>query len=98
MVFLSLWKEYSVPLSLKFSFPVYIKWLITMLALLIGWVLFRSPDLKYAGEYLGIMFGFVRAANMAQLSILVSKSKNCIYFGDRDCCKYSLDKVVFQHL
>jgi alginate O-acetyltransferase complex protein AlgI len=49
--------------KIKFHLPVYIKWLITMLALLIGWVLFRSPDLKYAGEYIGIMFGFVRSVN-----------------------------------
>jgi alginate O-acetyltransferase complex protein AlgI len=50
-------------IKLKFILPVYIKWLITILALLIGWVLFRSPDLKYAGDYLGIMFGFFRVAN-----------------------------------
>lgn len=49
--------------KIRFSIPVYLKWLITMLALLIGWVLFRSPDLKYAGNYLGIMFGFIRAAD-----------------------------------
>ena len=47
----------------KFHLPVSVRWVITMLALLIGWVLFRSPSLKYAGEYLGVMFGFVRSIN-----------------------------------
>ena len=47
----------------KFNLPSYLKWLITMLILVIGWVLFRSPDLTYAGQYIGIMFGFVKAIN-----------------------------------
>jgi len=47
----------------KFQLPAYVKWLITMLALLIGWVLFRSPSLRYAGEYIGIMFGLVKSVN-----------------------------------
>lgn len=49
--------------KIKFHMPVLLKWLITMVALLVGWVLFRSPDLKYAGEYLGIMFGVVKSVN-----------------------------------
>lgn len=34
-----------------------------MLILISGWVIFRSPDVKYAGEYLGIMFGIVKTVN-----------------------------------
>lgn len=30
----------------------------TMLVVMIGWVLFRSPDLTYAGHFIGRLFGF----------------------------------------
>lgn len=52
---------YSTPKS-KLHFPSYLKWLITMAALIVGWVLFRSPDLKYTLDYLGVMFGVVKSA------------------------------------
>lgn len=39
--------------------PSIIKWSYTMVVVIIGWVLFRSPDLRYAIQYLGVMFGIV---------------------------------------
>ncbi len=59
--------------KLKFHLPWVVKWLITMLALLVGWVLFRSPDLRYALTYLGVMFGAVKASGqMTTLSVLLN--------------------------
>lgn len=49
--------------NLKFHVPVFVKWIFTMLILISGWVIFRSPDVKYAREYLGIMFGIVKTVN-----------------------------------
>jgi alginate O-acetyltransferase complex protein AlgI len=46
--------------KIKLKLPVFIKYLATMLILTLGWVLFRSKDLSYAMQYLGVMFGFLR--------------------------------------
>jgi alginate O-acetyltransferase complex protein AlgI len=35
-----------------------------MLIVVIGWVFFRSPGLRYALSYLGIMFGIVQPENV----------------------------------
>jgi alginate O-acetyltransferase complex protein AlgI len=35
----------------------------TLLIIVTGWVFFRSPGLRYAFKYLGIMFGFVQPEN-----------------------------------
>lgn len=48
---------------MHFRLPGVVKWLITITALLIGWVLFRSPDLKYAGQTIAVMFGFIKPLN-----------------------------------
>jgi len=40
-------------------FPGVIAQLYTLLVVMCGWVLFRSPDLTYALDYLGIMFGII---------------------------------------
>jgi len=37
-----------------------LRYVITMLIVVLGWVFFRSPDLKYAITYLGVMFGMVQ--------------------------------------
>ncbi len=44
--------------------PRIIKYIYTMLVVLIGWVLFRAPDLTSAFKYLGIMFGFIKPENV----------------------------------
>ena len=41
-----------------------LRYAMTMLIVLIGWVFFRSPGLRYALNYLGIMFGVVRPENV----------------------------------
>jgi alginate O-acetyltransferase complex protein AlgI len=40
-----------------------VRYTITILIVVIGWVFFRSPGLRYALSYLGIMFGLVRTEN-----------------------------------
>lgn len=40
--------------------PVIIRYLTTMLIVLVGWVLFRSPDLRFGLQFLGVMFGLVK--------------------------------------
>lgn len=49
--------------KLELHLPVYVRWLITMLVLIIGWVLFRAPNLSYAWQYLSIMFGLAKSIN-----------------------------------
>lgn len=40
--------------------PKFVRYILTMMIVLVGWVIFRSPDLGYGLNYLGIMFGFVK--------------------------------------
>jgi alginate O-acetyltransferase complex protein AlgI len=49
--------------KLQFHLPVIVKWILTILVLIVGWVLFRSPNLQYAGQTLGVMFGFLKPVN-----------------------------------
>ncbi|MCI8307167.1 MAG: MBOAT family protein [Lachnospiraceae bacterium] len=42
--------------SLYRRIPSFIKWTVTMLLVIIGWVIFRSPDLPSAAEYMKTMF------------------------------------------
>ena len=37
--------------------PSPIRWIYTMLLVMLGWVLFASPDLATAGQYMAVMFG-----------------------------------------
>ena len=43
--------------SLLRRLPAFFRHLYTMLAVVLGWVFFRSPDLGYAFSYIGAMFG-----------------------------------------
>lgn len=44
-------------LKVRIKVPVAVKWLVTTVALILGWVLFRSPNISYAFKYIGVMFG-----------------------------------------
>jgi len=46
----------------KKSIPL--RYIVTMLIVLAGWVFFRAPGLRYALKYLGIMFGLVSSENV----------------------------------
>ncbi|GIO35111.1 alginate O-acetylation protein [Paenibacillus albilobatus] len=50
--------------NLKIKLPKIIGWLYTVLIVIVGWVLFRAPDLEYALNYLGIMFGALQPYNV----------------------------------
>jgi len=41
-----------------------LRYTLTMLIILVGWVFFRSTDLRYALSYIGIMFGIIRPKNV----------------------------------
>jgi len=41
--------------------PAFIRWAVTMLLVLIGWVFFRIEDMGLCLEYLSVMFGFASA-------------------------------------
>jgi alginate O-acetyltransferase complex protein AlgI len=53
-----------------------LRYLLTMLIVMIGWVFFRAPGLRAAGKYLGIMFGLIRPENVgySTFSYLTSKT------------------------
>jgi len=46
--------------KVKAKAPAIVRYLVTILIVLVGWVLFRSPGLKYGLQYLGVMFGLVK--------------------------------------
>jgi len=46
--------------KVKTKAPTVVRYIVTMLIVLVGWVLFRSPGLKYGLQYLGVMFGLVK--------------------------------------
>ena len=46
--------------KVKTKAPTAIRYFVTMLIVLVGWVLFRSPGIKYGLQYLGVMFGLVK--------------------------------------
>ena len=50
--------------NIKIKAPVFIKELYTILIVLLGWVLFRAPNLNYAINYIGVMFGVVAVKNV----------------------------------
>lgn len=45
--------------DIEIKLPKSIRWIFTMLIVIIGWVMFRSPSLTYAIKYIGVMFGLV---------------------------------------
>lgn len=64
--------------NVKIPYPV--KWLYTMLVVVIGWVLFRSPGMRFAFDYLGTMFGFGTAAASAYpLDLFVNPLAVCVF-------------------
>jgi alginate O-acetyltransferase complex protein AlgI len=60
---------------LNFHLPNLIKWLITIIVLIIGWVFFRSPDLKYASQYLSVMFGMGKPIDAGSTLFLFLNAK-----------------------
>jgi alginate O-acetyltransferase complex protein AlgI len=50
--------------EVKSKYLVPLRYTLTMLIVVVGWVFFRSPDLHYALSYLGIMFGIVKTQNV----------------------------------
>jgi len=50
--------------EVKNKYLVPLRYASTMLIVVIGWVFFRSPGLRYALSYLGIMFGIVQPENV----------------------------------
>ncbi|MCU6791773.1 MBOAT family protein [Paenibacillus sp. WQ 127069] len=50
--------------NLNIKVPKVLYWIYTALVVIIGWVLFRAPNLGYALEYLKIMFGLSKATHV----------------------------------
>jgi alginate O-acetyltransferase complex protein AlgI len=58
-----------------------IRWLYMIMVVMIGWVLFRSPDLQYAANYLGVMFGIVAPENVGFTVLWYLNPKIMFYIG-----------------
>ena len=43
---------------------IFFRYLVTLLIVIIGWVIFRASGLRYAIQYLGVMFGFIRPTDI----------------------------------
>lgn len=63
---------------MKDYFPSFLRFLFTMLIVLFGWVLFRSPTLSYALDFIKVMLGFSKLE-------LVSHPWGLL-LGNRDLC------------
>lgn len=50
--------------KLQVRLPGIVSWVYSMLVVVIGWVLFRAPDLEYAVNYMKIMFGVTLPSNV----------------------------------
>jgi len=50
--------------EVKNKYMVPLRYASTMFIVVIGWVFFRSPGLRYALSYLGIMFGIIKPENV----------------------------------
>jgi alginate O-acetyltransferase complex protein AlgI len=61
--------------------PFIARWLYMIMVVMIGWVLFRSPDLSYAMEYLGVMFGAVRPEHVGFTVFWYFTPKIAFYIG-----------------
>lgn len=52
------WRRLALPLPGRGStLGLALSWLMTFLAVVVGWVVFRAPDLATAGRMVGVMFG-----------------------------------------
>jgi alginate O-acetyltransferase complex protein AlgI len=49
--------------EVKNKYFIPLRYTLTMLIVVVGWVFFRSPGLRYALSYLGIMFGVLQPEN-----------------------------------
>jgi alginate O-acetyltransferase complex protein AlgI len=50
--------------KVKNKYLIPMRYILTMLIVVVGWVFFRSPGLYYALSYLGIMFGIIKPENV----------------------------------
>lgn len=73
--------------GVRIKIPIVLKWFYTMLVIILGWVLFRSPNLSYAWEYIGVMFGLVAPANVGFTVgwYLTSKIMTMLVIGSFAC-------------
>jgi alginate O-acetyltransferase complex protein AlgI len=52
-----------------------LRYVLTMLVIIIGWVFFRAPGLPYALKYLGVMFNLVKSENVGYTAWFYLNSK-----------------------
>lgn len=65
----------------KFERFKILRWAITMLIVIVGWVIFRSDSISYALSYLGVMFGLSESgANLFDLSIIFERWSYIVIF------------------
>lgn len=76
--------------------PTAIRWFYTMLLVVLGWVLFVTPDLSSAFSYMGIMFGSTGIlADSAALYLLINYGVMLILgiFASTDAWKIIVEKI-----
>ena len=77
--------------------PTAVRWLYTMLLVVLGWVLFVTPDLPTAFGYMGIMFGSTGVlADSAALYLLLNYGVMLVLgiFASTDAWKIIVEKVT----
>ena len=57
-------EKFLIKNNINIKLPQFIKWIYAMLIVTLGWVLFRAPDIHYALNYIGVMFGIVGTQNV----------------------------------
>jgi len=84
--------------KIKISFPRFLNHVYLMLVVTIGWVLFRSEDLHYATDYIGLMFGLLKSDALytnnalfsytTSLTIIMLIGCICSIFNERNILSY----------
>jgi alginate O-acetyltransferase complex protein AlgI len=86
-LFLSLERAASSSALVRIAVPGTIRQASTLLIVMIGWVLFRSPSLGYAGEYLSAMF----LSNPVSVTTMQPWG---LTFGNRDLATLVLASII----
>jgi len=76
--------------------PNFVRWIYTMLLVILGWVLFVTPDLPTAFSYMGVMFGATGVlADSSALYLLINYGVMLVVgiFASTDAWKIIVEKV-----
>ncbi len=79
-----------VTLRQGYSLPSILAWPLTILLIMIGWVLFRAPNIATTGAFIKAMAGFGADGSEAYISAFVTPDKVTYFLVERFSRSYHL--------